>query len=180
MFNHLNSDTIKNILEASCKISDEKAAKIDEILSGDLQKVYDNACPITSEVKDKLIEAMSDPQNLRIIVDENSDCYIEASEFANYCEATDQDLGSAVESIVEAYDKFVPGIRCDKIHIVFPQSKIGADKLGGKKLGIEVGTDSWAYKLIQGCQQFGIKANVGVTEKDVDKADDSTVSVEAN
>ena len=168
MFNHLNSDTIKNILEASCKISDEKAAKIDEILSGDLQKVYDNACPITSEVKDKLIEAMSDPQNLRIIVDENSDCYIEASEFANYCEATDQDLGSAVESIVEAYDTFVPGIRCDKIHIVFPQSRI------------EVGTDSWAYKLIQGCQQFGIKANVGVTEKDVDKADDSAVSVEAN
>ena len=127
-----------------------------------------------------LIEAMADPQNIRIVVDENSDCYIEASEFANYCEATDQDLGSAVESIVEAYDKFVPGIRCDKIHIVFPQSKIGADKLSDKKLGIETGTDSWAYKLIQGCQQFGIKANVGVTEKDVDKADDSTVSIEAN
>lgn len=179
MFNHLNSDTIKTILENSCKVSDEKATKIDEILSGDLQKIYDDACPITGEVQAKLIEAMSDPENIRVVVDGNDDCYIEASEFANYCEATNQGIGEAVNTIVEAYEKFVPGIRCDKVHIVFPQSKLGADKLGDDKLGAAVACDSWAVKLIRGCQQFGVKANVGVDEKDVNDAPDDTEEVEA-
>ena len=180
MFNHLNSDAIKTILENCCKISDEKATKIDEILSGDLQKVYDDACPITGEVQAKLIEAMSDPENIRVVVDGNNECYIEASEFANYCEATNQSIGEAVDTLVEAYDKFVPGIRCDKIHIVFPQAKLGADKLGDEKLGADVACDSWAVKLLRGCQQFGLKANVGVDEKDVDDGSNGTETVEAS
>ena len=180
MFMNLNSRTIKNILENTAKVSDEKAAKIDEILANqDLQKMYDNACPISSEVFDKLKESMADPMNLRLTAvkefDEVGDpvynVYIESTEFANYCEATGLALDDAVESIAEAYDKMVPGITCSRFHVVFPTSKLGADKLLGAT------ENTWANKLIRGCQQFGIKANVGVEKKDVNKETDDSVEV---
>ena len=186
MFMNLNSRTIKNILENTAKVSDEKAAKIDEILANqDLQKMYDNACPISSEVFDKLKESMADPMNLRLTVvkefDEVGDpvynVYIESTEFANYCEATGLALDDAVESIAEAYDKMVPGITCSRFHVVFPTSKLGADKLlGATELGLAT-ENTWANKLIRGCQQFGIKAIVGVEKKDVNKETDDSVEV---
>ena len=186
MFMNLNSETIKTILENTAKVSDEKAAKIDEILANkDLQKIYDTACPITSEVFEKLKESMADPMNLRLTAvkefdefgDEVYDVYIESTEFANYCEATGLPLDEAVESIAEAYDKMVPGISCNRFHVVFPTSKIGADKLlGTSELGL-ANENTWANKLIRGCQQFGIKANVGVEKKDVNKENDDDVEV---
>lgn len=181
MFNNLNSETIKSILENTAKISDETATKIDEILSkNDLEKIYDNTCPITGEVFEKLKESMANPKNLKLVATcENGeyDLYIEASEFANYCEATGLDIKSAVESILEEYKEITPGIKCDKFHVVFPANKTGIDKIGVDKLGME-NEDSWANKLIHGCMQFGIPANVGVDKSDVVEPNDDTEEVE--
>ena len=181
MFNNLNSQTIKSILENTAKISDETATKIDEILSNnDLEKIYDNTCPITGEVFEKLKESMANPKNLRLVAtNENSEynMYIEASEFANYCEASGYDLKTAVNSILEEYREMTPGISYDKFHVVFPANKTGVDKIGDDKLGLEV-EDSWANKLIRGCMQFGIKSNIGVDKNDVPKLDDDVEEVE--
>lgn len=180
MFNNLNSQTIKSILENTCKVSDEKAAKIDEILTdNDLEKIMDKTCPITGEVFEKLKESMANPENLRLTaVKENDEyhLYIECTEFANYCEANELGIPEAADSIIEAYETMVPGVTKDKFHVVFPSNGL-EKKLQEDELGL-AREDSWSNKLIRGCMQYGLQANVGVDKKDVDKADDDTEEIE--
>ena len=74
---NLGIDTIKSVLESCKSVSDEKAAKIDDILSGEnLDKIWDDACPITSEVFTKLKEATADPKNLKLVMNEDGELFI--------------------------------------------------------------------------------------------------------
>lgn len=181
---NLGIDTIKAVLESCKKVSDEKVAKMDDTMAGsDLEKIWDNACPITSEVFDKLKESTADVKNLKLVMDENYELYVEASEFANYLEASQKNPGEAVDAIAEEYNgTIVPGtIACDRFHVVFPQNLITPKRLGvdPDDMGYDI-NDSWGYKLMRGCMMFGIKCNLGVDKSDVDKHDDSTVTVEDN
>ena len=181
---NLGIDTIKSVLESCKSVSDEKAAKIDDILSGeDLDKVWDDACPITSEVFTKLKEATADPKNLKLVMNEDGELFIEASEFANFCESGNYNPAEAVDAIAEEYNgTIVPGtISCDRFHVVFPQNLITPKRLGvdSDDMGYDI-NDSWGYKLMRGCMMFGIKCNLGVDKKDVDKNDDGTVTVQNN
>lgn len=175
---NLSSDVIKSVLEATCKVSDEKAAKIDTILSNnDLEDVFDDACPITSEVGETLKEMAADPSQLRMTY-MNGEIYCEAGEFANFCEANGCGLEEGVEIVAEAYESEIPGIRKEKFHLVFPQNSV-ADVQKGPVSGIGYGVkDNWAVKLMNGCLQFGLKANVGVEPSDVYEEDDDTAEVE--
>lgn len=181
---NLGIDTIKSVLESCKKVSDEKVAKMDDTLAGsNLEKMWDDACPITSEVFDKLKEATADPKNLKMVMDENGDLYVEASEFINFCEAANVNPGEAVDLIAEEYNGTItPGtICCDRFHVVFPQNLLSPKRLGTdpNNMGYNM-NDSWGYKLMRGCMMFGIKCDPGMDKKAVDKEDDGTVTVEDN
>lgn len=178
---NLNSRTIKSILENTCKVSDEKASKMNEILAkADLEKMFDDACPITSEIASKLCEQAADPRNLRLVA-QNGELYCEASEFANFCEANNCGIEEAVEIIAEEYSGIVPGIKSCKMHVVFPQNSVADIQKGPVSgLGYGVNEDNWNVCLLKGCLQFGLKANVGVTKNDVEEEDGDSVELEDN
>lgn len=160
---------IHTIYEAA-KTEDETMANLDNTLGqSDLLKMYDSICPISGEVFAAMKDAASDPSNLKLtmIKKDNlneTDIYIEAVEFATYCEAADLTPGEAAEKIEDCCNDWVPGLNNSQLHVVFPTDAINKGELGSTRLGMDNNND-WAKKLMVGCHRFGIAINSGIEDQ---------------
>lgn len=157
-------------------VNDEKGANLDNTLGdNDLPKVFDNICPITGDVFAALKDAAADPDNLKIAmvkekdgVTESYQIYVEALEFATFCEAAGLTEGEAADVVIDHYKETIPELDNAEFHVVFPSDALNKNVLGGENLGLAT-DDDWAMQLMRGIRRYGLKANAGV-EKPVTEA----------
>ena len=169
---NLSKECINRILESAKNDEEfEFTDTFENMDSEDLKKIYDSSCPISGEVCEAMKEAMSDPKNVRTVVDKNNEIYVEASEFANFCEASGLNLDDAANVIIKEAEE--SGIEADpgKFHVVFSPTDVLQKNLS-MKLGtgmMDVGysnKDNWANKLITGVKSYGLIPNIGVEKDD--------------
>lgn len=132
----------------------------------DVASIYKKACPISGEIFSAMKEAAADAKNLKITMSkdsftENVKLYIEATEFATFCEASGMNIGEAAEEIIDTYKEEVPEMDNAEIHVVFPDDSLNKNDLGGDNLGRSV-KDDWAMQMMRGCRRYGLIPNVGV------------------
>lgn len=152
------------------KHADETGAKIDTTLGdSDLIKLFDNICPICGDVFASMKDAAADPKNLKLTMVKTEDLgeatqvYIEAVEFATFCEAADMNVGEAAEEILDTCKAMVPGCNDSELHVVFPSDCLNKGELGSTRFGCDVRND-WAMQLLTGCRRYGIHVNSGVED----------------
>lgn len=172
-FNMKNIHTIFESAEdkkpAPIKHGDETGANIDNTLaSSDLIKLYDNICPITGDVFASMKDAAADPKNLKLTMVKTEDLgeaavYVEAVEFATFCEAAGLNIGEAAEEIEDMCNDVTPGIQKSELHVVFPSDALNKDELGSMRYGADVQND-WAMQLMTGCRRYGVAVNSGVED----------------
>lgn len=150
--------------------ADESGAKIDSTLGdSDLIKLYDNICPICGDVFASMKDAAADPKNLKLTMTKTEDLgesakiYIEAVEFATFCEAADLNIGEAAEEILDTANSMVPGVNDSELHVVFPSECLNKGTLGSNRFGLDTNND-WAMQLLRGCRRYGIHVNSGVED----------------
>lgn len=150
--------------------ADETGAKIDTTLGdSDLIKLFDNICPICGDVFASMKDAAADPKNLKLTMVKTEDLgeatqvYIEAVEFATFCEAADMNVGEAAEEILDTCKAMVPGCNDSELHVVFPSDCLNKGELGSTRFGRDVRND-WAMQLLTGCRRYGIHVNSGVED----------------
>lgn len=150
--------------------ADETGAKIDTTLGdSDLIKLFDNICPICGDVFASMKDAAADPKNLKLTMVKTEDLgeatqvYIEAVEFATFCEAADMNVGEAAEEILDTCKGMVPGCNDSELHVVFPSDALNKGELGSTRFGHDVRND-WAMQLLTGCRRYGIHVNSGVED----------------
>lgn len=152
------------------KHADETGANIDSTLGdADLIKLFDNVCPISGNVYASMKDAAADPKNLKLTMvktedlDEAAQVYIEAVEFATFCEAADLNIGEAAEEIMDTVEGMIPGCNDAELHVVFPSEALNKGELGSENFGYDVKND-WASQLLRGCRRYGIHVNSGVED----------------
>lgn len=152
------------------KHADETGANMDNTLAGnDLIKLFDNVCPISGEVYASMKDAAADPKNLKLTMVKTEDLgeaahvYIEAVEFATFCEAADLNIGEAAEEIMDTVQGMVPGCNDAELHVVFPSEALNKGILGSENFGYDVKND-WASQLLRGCRRYGVHVNSGVED----------------
>lgn len=150
--------------------ADETGAKIDATLGdSDLIGLFDNICPIRGDVFASMKDAAADPKNLKLTMVKTEDLgeatkiYIEAVEFATFCEAADLNIGEAAEEILDTCKGMVPGSNDSELHVVFPSEALNKGELGSTRFGRDVRND-WAMQLLTGCRRYGIHVNSGVED----------------
>lgn len=150
--------------------ADETGAKIDATLGdSDLIGLFDNICPIRGDVFASMKDAAADPKNLKLTMVKTEDLgeatkiYIEAVEFATFCEAADLNIGEAAEEILDTCKGMVPGNNDSELHVVFPSEALNKGELGSTRFGRDVRND-WAMQLLTGCRRYGIHVNSGVED----------------
>lgn len=143
---------------------DKTGSNLDNTLSqADLIDLFDSICPITGNVYASLKNAAADPDNLKIVASkdgegEDAKLFIEATEFAIYCEATGTTIGEAADSIIRHYSEDNPALDNAEFHVVFPSDAVNKNVLGGENLGKSI-ADDWAMQLMRGCRRYGLKVN---------------------
>lgn len=152
------------------KYADETGANLDNTLGdSDLIKLYDSMCPISGDVYASMKDAASDPKNLKLTMTKTEDfgeacqVYIEAVEFATFCEAADLNIGEAADEILEYVKDNVPGSVDSELHVVFPSDSLNKNDLGSTRFGTDVKND-WAMQLMTGCRRYGVSINSGVED----------------
>lgn len=150
--------------------ADKSGSKIDATLGdSDLIGLFDNICPICGDVFASMKDAAADPKNLKLTMAKTEDLgeatkiYIEAVEFATFCEAADLNIGEAAEEILDTCKGMVPGINDSELHVVFPSEALNKGELGSTRFGRGVRND-WAMQLLTGCRRYGIHVNSGVED----------------
>lgn len=150
--------------------ADKSGSKIDATLSdSDLIGLFDNICPICGDVFASMKDAAADPKNLKLTMVKTEDLgeatkiYIEAVEFATFCEAADLNIGEAAEEILDTCKGMVPGSNDSELHVVFPSEALNKGELGSTRFGRDVRND-WAMQLLTGCRRYGIHVNSGVED----------------
>ena len=150
--------------------ADKEGAKIDATLgSSDLNELFDNICPICGDVFASMKSAAADPKNLKITMTKTQDfgesahIYIEAVEFATFCEAAELEINEAADAIKATCEEMVPGSQDSELHVVFPSECLNKGNLGSNRFGLDVNND-WAMQLMRGCRRFGISVNSGVED----------------
>ena len=150
--------------------ADKSGSKIDATLGdSDLIGLFDNICPICGDVFASMKDAAADPKNLKLTMVKTEDLgeatkiYIEAVEFATFCEAADLNIGEAAEEILDTCKGMVPGINDSELHVVFPSEALNKGELGSTRFGRDVRND-WAMQLLTGCRRYGIHVNSGVED----------------
>lgn len=154
------------------KHNDETGSNIDNTLAdADLPKMFDNICPISGEVYASMKDAAADPKNLKLTMVKTEDfgeaahVYIEAVEFATFCEAADLGIGEAAEEIMNTVQGMVPGCNDSELHVVFPSDALNKSVLGSENFGYDVKND-WASQLMRGCRRYGVHVNSGVEDSE--------------
>ena len=150
--------------------ADKSGSKIDATLGdSDLIGLFDNICPICGDVFASMKDAAADPKNLKLTMVKTEDLgeatkiYIEAVEFATFCEAADLNIGEAAEEILDTCKGMVPGNNDSELHVVFPSEALNKGELGSTRFGRDVRND-WAMQLLTGCRRYGIHVNSGVED----------------
>lgn len=150
--------------------ADKEGAKIDATLgSSDLNELFDNICPICGDVFASMKSAAADPKNLKITMTKTQDLgesahiYIEAVEFATFCEAAELEINEAADAIKTTCEEMVPGSQDSELHVVFPSECLNKGNLGSNRFGLDVNND-WAMQLMRGCRRYGISVNSGVED----------------
>ena len=150
--------------------ADKEGAKIDATLgSSDLNELFDNICPICGDVFASMKSAAADPKNLKITMTKTQDLgesahiYIEAVEFATFCEAAELEINEAADAIKCTCEEMVPGSQDSELHVVFPSECLNNGNLGSNRFGLDVNND-WAMQLMRGCRRYGISVNSGVED----------------
>lgn len=150
--------------------ADKSGSKIDATLGdSDLIGLFDNICPICGDVFASMKDAAADPKNLKLTMVKTEDLgeatkiYIEAVEFATFCEAADLNIGEAAEEILDTCKGMVPGSNDSELHVVFPSEALNKGELGSTRFGRDVRND-WAMQLLTGCRRYGIHVNSGVED----------------
>ena len=150
--------------------ADKSGSKIDATLGdSDLIGLFDNICPICGDVFASMKDAAADPKNLKLTMVKTEDLgeatkiYIEAVEFATFCEAADLNIGEAAEEILNTCKGMVPGSNDSELHVVFPSEALNKGELGSTRFGRDVRND-WAMQLLTGCRRYGIHVNSGVED----------------
>ena len=150
--------------------ADKSGSKIDATLGdSDLIGLFDNICPICGDVFASMKDAAADPKNLKLTMVKTEDLgeatkiYIEAVEFATFCEAADLNIGEAAEEILDTCKGMVPGSNDSELHVVFPSEALNKGELGSTRFGRDVRND-WAMQLMTGCRRYGIHVNSGVED----------------
>ena len=150
--------------------ADKSGSKIDATLGdSDLIGLFDNICPICGDVFASMKDAAADPKNLKLTMVKTEDLgeatkiYIEAVEFATFCEAADLNIGEAAEEILDTCKGMVPGSNDSELHVVFPSEALNKGELGSTRFGRDVRND-WAMQLLTGCCRYGIHVNSGVED----------------
>lgn len=150
--------------------ADKSGAKIDATLGdSDLIGLFDNICPICGDVFASMKDAAADPKNLKLTMVKTEDLgeatkiYIEAVEFATFCEAADLNIGEAAEEIMDTCKGMIPGSNDSELHVVFPSDSLNKGELGSTRFGRDVRND-WAMQLLTGCRRYGIHVNSGVED----------------
>lgn len=150
--------------------ADKSGSKIDATLGdSDLIGLFDNICPIRGDVFASMKDAAADPKNLKLTMVKTEDLgeatkiYIEAVEFATFCEAADLNIGEAAEEILDTCNGMVPGSNDSELHVVFPSEALNKGELGSTRFGRDVRND-WAMQLLTGCRRYGIHVNSGVED----------------
>ena len=150
--------------------ADKSGSKIDATLGdSDLIGLFDNICPIRGDVFASMKDAAADPKNLKLTMVKTEDLgeatkiYIEAVEFATFCEAADLNIGEAAEEILDTCKGMVPGSNDSELHVVFPSEALNKGELGSTRFGRDVRND-WAMQLLTGCRRYGIHVNSGVED----------------
>lgn len=150
--------------------ADKSGSKIDATLGdSDLIGLFDNICPICGDVFASMKDAAADPKNLKLTMVKTEDLgeatkiYIEAVEFATFCEAADLNIGEAAEEILDTCNGMVPGSNDSELHVVFPSEALNKGELGSTRFGCDVRND-WAMQLLTGCRRYGIHVNSGVED----------------
>lgn len=150
--------------------ADKSGSKIDATLGdSDLIGLFDNICPICGDVFASMKDAAADPKNLKLTMVKTEDLgeatkiYIEAVEFATFCEAADLNIGEAAEEILDTCKGMVPGSNDFELHVVFPSEALNKGELGSTRFGRDVRND-WAMQLLTGCRRYGIHVNSGVED----------------
>ena len=150
--------------------ADKSGSKIDATLGdSDLIGLFDNICPICGDVFASMKDAAADPKNLKLTMVKTEDLgeatkiYIEAVEFATFCEAADLNIGEAAEEILDTCKGMVPGSNDSELHVVFPSEALNKGELGSTRFGRDIRND-WAMQLLTGCRRYGIHVNSGVED----------------
>ena len=150
--------------------ADKSGSKIDATLGdSDLIGLFDNICPICGDVFASMKDAAADPKNLKLTMVKTEDLgeatkiYIEAVEFATFCEAADLNIGEAAEEILDTCKGMIPGSNDSELHVVFPSEALNKGELGSTRFGRDVHND-WAMQLLTGCRRYGIHVNSGVED----------------
>ena len=112
---------------------------------------------VTNYTDAKLIAELSED------LGEATKIYIEAVEFATFCEAADLNIGEAAEEILDTCKGMVPGSNDSELHVVFPSEALNKGELGSTRFGRDVRND-WAMQLLTGCRRYGIHVNSGVED----------------
>ena len=145
-------------------IFENKDSKLNENTSSS-EYSFNNIPPISKSVFSSMKNTASDPMNLKITMvdsyDEGAQLFIEAIEFATFCEASNLNPGEASEKILNTYKDDVPELNNAEIHVVFPSDSLNKNILGSVNLGRGVSND-WAMKLATGCRRYGLKINTGL------------------
>lgn len=169
--NHISTIYESAAKEEKMQHGDETGANLDNTLGqNDLLKLYDEICPISGDVFASMKDAASDPKNLKLTMVKEKDMdeaavYVEAIEFATFCEAADLNPGEAAEEIENCCKEMVPGLNKSELHVVFPSDALNKGDLGGVRRGLDVNND-WPVQLLTGCRRYGISVNSGVEDSD--------------
>ena len=144
--------------------NDETGANLDNTLGdADLLSLFDDICPISGDVYAAMKNAAKDPKNLKITMvksgdGEESKLFIEATEFANYVEASGMTIGEAAEEIIDVYKEDIPEMNNAEVHVVFPSDSLNKNILGSEEYGVDT-QNTWPMQLMRGCRRYGLKIN---------------------
>lgn len=149
--------------------NDETGANLDNTLGdADLLSLFDDICPISGDVFAAMKNAAKDPKNLKITMVKSGDgdeskLFVEATEFANYVEASGLTIGEAAEEIIDTYKEDIPEMDNAEVHVVFPSDSLNKNILGSEEYGVDT-KNTWPMQLIRGCRRYGLKVNVADDE----------------
>lgn len=118
----------------------------------------DDTSEISRDVMISMVEAASDPNNLKITRKRNNnqvDLYIDAIEFSSFKDARKASIKEAADTIIAKYSD---DPKNTKLHMVFHDQSVVKNALGSQNLGKDV-NKNWAMQLINGCRHYGIQIN---------------------
>ena len=161
--------------------NDETGANLDNTLGdADLPSLFDDICPISGDVYAAMKNAAKDPKNLKITMVKSGDgdeskLFVEATEFANFVEASGLTIGEAAEEIIDTYKEDIPEMDNAEVHVVFPSDSLNKNILGSEEYGVDT-KNTWPMQLISGCRRYGLKVNVADDESKNDLLSESNAT----